>query len=205
MKKLFSLIALALLVTSCFPENEGPETQTVFGEVTHTLDLDYSDLPSGQNISRTDILTLDDFIQVTTDDFDAPTGSAIIAPQLIGLYYDIRGIQSGNSFGIIEITFDAIEIGGFSQSLTDFTIIDAENTITQDTDGNDVLEKIRIFDLENFGNMNSGGLSFLTQTMARGRIGLRTNILARDIDLVTSGEEFEIVLTFELAGSIEAR
>gem|GEM_PF-874446 len=204
MKKLSLLIVVVLMFTGCFPDEDGPNYEFVSGELTHTIEIDWSDLPPNEDIARTDLLSLNEFIAVSTNDFDAPAGKAIIAPQLVGLYYDIRGIESGNSIGLFEASLSAIADGGYTERLTDFTIVDVENTITLDNDNNEVFAEIPIFDPENPGNTNANGLALITTTMARGRINIKLDGVGKNIHLVTSGERFEIVLKFELLGRIES-
>jgi len=205
MKKLLALAIISFLTLGCFPESEGPDLDTVFGEVRQELELDWSNLPAGENVASTGVLTFSELIEISTDDFDSPEGAAVIAPQLIGMSYDIRSIETGNTIGLIELNIVARAAGGFSQRLLDHNIVTPENTVTLDSDGNEVFEEITIFDLENPGNTDQNGLTLLTQTMARGYMSIDFNLIGKNIDLITSGERFEMILTLELAGNIEAQ
>ncbi len=202
MKKTSSLFLLFILFTSCIPEDNGPTFEFVEGSVTHSIEIDWSDLEQNQTIASTTVISFNEVFGITTDNFDAPQGKAIVIPELIALSIDAKNIETVNRIGIFEGTISVVDNSGFAQRLTDFSIVDFNNSITLDADDNEVLAKIPIFNVDNVGSADGNGLALLTQTMAQGRINLRIDIVGRNVEMNTQGDIFDIVFSLDLLGRV---
>lgn len=202
MKKILGLLLLFIVFTGCIPEDNTPIYEFVEGNVTHSIEIDWSDLEQNQTIASTTVISFNEVFGITTDNFDAPQGKAIVIPELIALSIDAKNIETVNRIGIFEGTISVVDNSGFTQRLTDFSIVDFNNSITLDADDNEVLAKIPIFNVDNVGSADGNGLALLTQTMAQGRINLRIDIIGRNVEMNTQGDIFDIVFSLDLIGRV---
>ncbi|WP_420385686.1 hypothetical protein [Roseivirga sp.] len=198
MRKVLAIIPVLVLAMACQKQPEPLQLEQVTGELESKLDVNWTDLPTNQDITTTSPVGGEHFAPISTEDFGVNSETLVYDPAVTGLYYDVQNLTGLSEIGQLEMTISVVSTNGFIERLTTVTLNNVENT----TENNGARSKIPIFTADDTGDVNLNALVAMNQSIILGRIVFQIDLVGRNVHL-KNPEDFDIVFSYDLQGNIE--